>query len=191
MFIGCFVFSPVLRATFFPDIDINSPNLTVEQAARQCQKSLIHAPEKLETWCEKAYSLGYWEALYYIGVHTGDGSRYLEEINTRFENNEIIALEKLAWIYQSGHFVKKDLKESARLYELYLLSSDSKFNFQSISAHLELATIYKQLGMWNKVINHTDYVINYSNRIDWKHRAQYIKKEAKASLAENKSLNKN
>lgn len=191
MFVGCFAFSSVLKASLFPDIDINSPDLNVEKAAKQCQKSLMHAPEQLEAWCEKAYRLGHWEALYYIGVHTGDGSRYLEEINTRIANNENSALKKLAWIYRSGHFVEKDLKESARLYELYLLSSDSEINFQSVSAHFELATIYQKLGMWNKVIFHTDYVINYANRTDWEHRAQYIQNQAKASLAENKSLNKN
>tara|TARA_B110000211_G_scaffold39351_1_gene40366 strand:+ start:887 stop:1465 length:579 start_codon:yes stop_codon:yes gene_type:complete len=178
------VFSPVSRASLFPNIDINSPNLTVEKAAKQCQKSLMHAPEQLEAWCEKAYSLGDWEALYYIGVHTGDGTRYLEEINSRIANNEYSALKKLAWIYRSGHFVKKDLRESARLYELYLLH-DNEINFQTVSAHFELSTIYQRLGMWNKVITHTDYVINYANRADWEHRAKYIQKQAKASLAEN------
>ncbi|MGK0515887.1 MAG: hypothetical protein ACI9W0_002318, partial [Gammaproteobacteria bacterium] len=102
IFTWCFVFSSVLRASLFPNIDINSPNLTVEKAAKQCQKSLMHAPEQLEAWCEKAYSLGDWEALYYIGVHTGDGTRYLEEINSRIANNEYSALKKLAWIYRSG-----------------------------------------------------------------------------------------
>lgn len=173
------------QASFFPNHDINDPNLTVEIAAKQCAKSYIHAPDKLELWCEKAYTMGHWKSLYYIGMYKGDGSRYLNELNTRIDNGEPDAINTLAWLYQSGRFVKKDISEAARLYELYLAQESNQAIVLKASTLYELATIYQELGMWEKVIIHTQYVIDNAHREGRKGLAKDLQELAKESLAKN------
>jgi hypothetical protein len=172
------------KASMFPNIDINDPNLTVEIAAKQCEKSYMHAPNKLEEWCEKAYEMGYLESLYYIGMHTGDGSRYLNELNTRIEQGDANAINTLAWLYQSGRLVKKDLSEATRLYKLYLAQENNQAITLKTSTHFELATIYRKLGMWDKVITHTQYLIDNAKREGRRELAQRWRDEAETSLKE-------
>jgi hypothetical protein len=173
------------NASMFPDIDINDSSLTSDTAAKQCAKSFMHAPHKLLLWCEKAYVMGHWESLYYIGMYTGDGSRYLDELNTRMNQGEANAINTLAWLYQSGRFVNKDIREAARLYELYLAQESNQVIFLKASTHYELATIYEKLAMWEKVITHTQYVIDNADRDGRIAVAKDLQKQAKASLAEN------
>ncbi|GAA78132.1 hypothetical protein P20495_0622 [Pseudoalteromonas sp. BSi20495] len=167
------------NASMFPDIDINDSSLTSDTAAKQCAKSFMHAPHKLLLWCEKAYVMGHWESLYYISMYTGDGSRYLDELNTRMNQGDANAINTLAWLYQSGRFVKKDIREAARLYELYLSQESNQVIFLEASTHYELAAIYEKLGMWEKVITHTQYVIDNADREGRIAVAKDLQKQAK------------
>lgn len=170
------------NASMFPDLDINDPSLTAGTAAKQCAKSYIHAPDKLLLWCEKAYEMGHWESLYYIGMYNNDGSRYLDELNTRIAQGKADAINTLAWLYQSGHFVKKDSLEAARLYELYLAQESNQAIDLKAFTHYELAKIYEKLGMWEKVIIHTQYVIENAKREGRKVVAKDLQELAKTKV---------
>ena len=107
-----------VSSSLWKELDINDPNLSKNTVMRQCERSLKYAVNELESWCEKAYQLGAWEALLYIGYHTGDGSRYVHEVKQRAANDEINAIRKLAWLYDDGLFIENNSTEAARLYEL-------------------------------------------------------------------------
>ena len=117
-------------------------------------------------------------------MYTGDGSRYLNELNTRIEQGEANAINTLAWLYQSGRLVKKDLSEAIRLYKLYLAQENNQAITLKTSTHFELATIYRKLGMWDEVITHTQYVINNAKREGRRELAQRWRDEAETSLKE-------
>ena len=118
IFIALFVLSTItaqvqaksLSKTLWPDLDINNPDLSKSTVMLQCQKSLMYAPRQLEKWCEKAYDMGVYGALLFIGHHTGDGSRYVNELKRRVLKNENLAIRRLAWLYDGGLFVEEDLK---------------------------------------------------------------------------------
>ncbi|ATG79576.1 hypothetical protein [Pseudoalteromonas sp. 1_2015MBL_MicDiv] len=168
IFLALFVYSTVivqvqaksLSKNLWPDLDINNPKLSKSTAMQQCQKSLMYAPRMLESWCEKAYEMGAWEALLYIGYHTGDGSRYVNEVKRRVLKNENLAIRKLAWLYDGGLFIEKDLKEAARLYELFLTQAKEPYPILLRSIHYDLAKIYTKLEDWPNVIINAQYVID-------------------------------
>ncbi|RCU45695.1 hypothetical protein DU002_14645 [Corallincola holothuriorum] len=109
------------------DYDINDPNLTMDMVARQCQRSLMHAPDPglVEVWCDKSYKMGNWESLHIIGLHTGDGSRYVAEVEKHVKAGDAQAIDSLAWLYSRGRFVDKDNVRGIELYNRYLNHSES------------------------------------------------------------------
>lgn len=143
-------------------IDINDPDLTVITAAQQCHKSLINAPEYLEEWCEKAYSMGYWKALITLSLHTGDGTRLLEEAKKRVAAKEIEAYSTLAWLYGSGMFVGQDIDNAISLHKEFLALDAELPNSLVTTAHFELASLYKSQHNWLAVKEHAQYVIEHS-----------------------------
>ncbi|MEI8618348.1 hypothetical protein P4S63_18215 [Pseudoalteromonas sp. B193] len=143
-------------------IDINDPDLTVITAAQQCHKSLINAPEYLEEWCEKAYSMGYWKALITLSLHTGDGTRLLEEAKKRVAAKEIEAYSTLAWLYGSGMFVGQDINNAISLHKEFLALDAELPNSLVTTAHFELASLYKSQHNWLAVKEHAQYVIEHS-----------------------------
>tara|TARA_B110000211_G_C14013459_1_gene524302 strand:+ start:760 stop:1344 length:585 start_codon:yes stop_codon:yes gene_type:complete len=143
-------------------IDINDPDLTVITAAQQCHKSLINAPEYLEEWCEKAYSMGYWKALITLSLHTGDGTRLLEEAKKRVAAKEIEAYSTLAWLYGSGMFVGQDIDNAISLHKEFLALDTELPNSLVTTAHFELASLYKSQHNWLAVKEHAQYVIEHS-----------------------------
>jgi hypothetical protein len=136
-------------------IDINDPNLTVEQAAQQCAKSSMFAPYSLEEWCEKAYSMGSWRSLLYIGYYTGDGTRYVNEAKKHAQADDVEATKILAWIYSNGSFVERDLSQSIKLYNDYLNHKKNK----SLTKH-QLVTIYKELQDWQEALESLQFIID-------------------------------
>ncbi|UJF20504.1 hypothetical protein [Shewanella sp. OMA3-2] len=149
----------------WPDVDINDPNLTVNLAAQQCSKSLMYAPYKLEQWCEKAYNMGSWHSLLYIGYHTGDGSRYVEEAINQVRQGNFEAISELAWIYSTGSFVEIDLNKSIILYNQYLNHENRKSISRGKlnSVHKELYNIYKELENWRKASEHLQFLIEHED----------------------------
>ncbi|MCQ8820162.1 hypothetical protein NQT65_08105 [Pseudoalteromonas agarivorans] len=143
-------------------IDINDPDLTVITAAQQCHKSLINAPEYLKEWCEKAYSMGYWKALITLSLHTGDGTRLLEEAKKRVAAKEIEAYSTLAWLYGSGMFVGQDINNAISLHKEFLALDAELPNSLVTTAHFELASLYKSQHNWLAVKEHAQYVIEHS-----------------------------
>ncbi|GEB71413.1 hypothetical protein [Pseudoalteromonas carrageenovora] len=143
-------------------IGINDPDLTVITAAQQCHKSLINAPEYLEEWCEKAYSMGYWKALITLSLHTGDGTRLLEEAKKRVAAKEIEAYSTLAWLYGSGMFVGQDIDNAISLHKEFLALDTELPNSLVTTAHFELASLYKSQHNWLAVKEHAQYVIEHS-----------------------------
>ena len=143
-------------------IDINDPDLTVITAAQQCHKSLINAPEYLEEWCEKAYSMGYWKALITLSLHTGDGTRLLEEAKKRVAAKEIEAYSTLAWLYGSGMFVGQDIDNAISLHKEFLALDTELPNSLVTTAHFELASLYKSQHNWLAVKELAQYVIEHS-----------------------------
>ncbi len=143
-------------------IDIDDPDLTVITAAQQCHKSLINAPEYLEEWCEKAYSMGYWKALITLSLHTGDGTRLLEEAKKRVAAKEIEAYSTLAWLYGSGMFVGQDIDNAISLHKEFLALDTELPNSLVTTAHFELASLYKSQHNWLAVKEHAQYVIEHS-----------------------------
>ncbi|TMO75265.1 hypothetical protein CWC17_06655 [Pseudoalteromonas sp. S3785] len=143
-------------------IDINDPDLTVITAAQQCHKSLINAPEYLEEWCEKAYSMGYWKALITLSLHTGDGTRLLEEAKKRVAAKEIEAYSTLAWLYGSGMFVGQDIDNAISLHKEFLALDTELPDSLVTTAHFELASLYKSQHNWLAVKEHAQYVIEHS-----------------------------
>jgi len=176
-----------LSSTLWPDLNINDPKLSMDTVARQCQKSLMYAPEQLEAWCEKAYKMGAWDSLLYIGYHTGDGSRYVKELRSRVLKNELLAIEKLAWLYDGGLFVENNPKESARLYELFLKQGKNVHPRRLMSVHYDLAEIYKRLENWPKVIENAQYVIDHNEGDGSDSLAKSLKAEAQIEM--NKASN--
>lgn len=148
---------------FLPYLDINDPELAKETVMTQCQKSLLYAPEQLEVWCEKAYKLGYWQALEYIGLHTGDGTRYIAELNKRAEMGKHNAVFYLAWNYHYGRFVSKNIEKSISLYHQYInnITKDEKPLLNR--AHKELIIIYKELGELEKSAAHQQILDQYAD----------------------------
>ncbi|KAA1156168.1 hypothetical protein [Pseudoalteromonas fuliginea] len=143
-------------------IDIHDPDLTVTTAAQQCHKSLINAPEYLEEWCEKSYSMGYWKALITLSLHTGDGTRLLKEARKRVAAKEIEAYSTLAWLYGSGMFVGQDINNAISLHKEFLALDAELPNSLVTSAHFELASLYKSQHNWLAVKEHAQYVIEHS-----------------------------
>ena len=156
-------------------IKIDEPKLTVKEAAQQCHKSLINAPELLEAWCEKAYEMDYWSALVPISLHTGDGTRLVAEAKERLKNKEPGAYTTLAWLYGSGQFVKKDIAKAIALRE-ELLVLDKSFTPNQIAAnHMKLADLYIQERNWKKVAIHAKHVLKHT-------QSNFQKKYAKRKL---------
>ncbi|TLX49997.1 hypothetical protein CWC31_14215 [Pseudoalteromonas ruthenica] len=149
-----------LSNQLWPALDIEDPQLTKNTVMRQCQRSLKYAPKELEAWCEKAYKMGAWEALLYIGYHTGDGSRYVNEVKRRAAEKEHIAIRKLAWINYNGIFIETNLAEAARLYNIFLAQESDSSAFMLRSIHYNLAKIYTTFEDWPRVIEHAQYVID-------------------------------
>ncbi|WP_151174082.1 hypothetical protein [Pseudoalteromonas ruthenica] len=144
-------------------IKIDDPKLTVKEAAQQCHKSLINAPELLEAWCEKAYEMGYWSALVPISLHTGDGTRLVAEAKERLKNKEPKAYTVLAWLYGSGQFVEEDIERAISLNkELLNLANAGVTPAIRTSAHKELADLYQLQENWPAVIKHASYVKKHS-----------------------------
>ncbi|XPF94952.1 hypothetical protein ACM9HF_02765 [Colwellia sp. RE-S-Sl-9] len=125
---------------------------------KQCQKSLLYAPDQLEAWCEKAYEIGYWQALEYIGLHTGDGSRYISELNRRTESGELDPIFALAWNYSYGRFVSRDLEKSISLFNQYLNDNTQQEKTRLYRVHKELLSIYEELGNIEKSAEHKKYL---------------------------------
>ncbi|WP_426357546.1 hypothetical protein ACPUVO_13935 [Pseudocolwellia sp. HL-MZ19] len=142
----------------WPELDINDTKLPKESVMRQCYKSLFYAPEQLEAWCDKAYELGYWQALEYIGLHTGDGSRYISELNSRAELGKLDAIFYLAKNYSDGRFVSRNIDKSISLYNQYLNNKTSEEKHLLNSVHKELYLIYKELGNIEKTVEHKKYL---------------------------------
>jgi hypothetical protein len=143
-------------------IDINDPNLTVEQAAQQCAKSSMFAPYSLEEWCEKAYSMGSWRSLLYIGYYTGDGTRYVNEAKKHAQSDDVEAIKALAWIYSTGSFVERDLNKSINLYTDYLNHKKNKSltKQQLVTVHKAIYTIYKELQNWQEALESLQFIID-------------------------------
>ncbi|MGI2112683.1 hypothetical protein ACRN9G_03675 [Shewanella frigidimarina] len=141
-------------------IDIDDPNLTINVAAEQCQKSLINAPEKLELWCEKAINMGYWRGLVPLSLHTGNGERLLKEATKRVNAKDPMAYSTLAWIYEGGMFVDQDINYAISLHKEFL-SLDVELTKSSVTAtHEELAKLYKKEQNWLAVSEHAQYVFD-------------------------------
>tara|TARA_B100001063_G_scaffold245725_1_gene282242 strand:- start:3164 stop:3757 length:594 start_codon:yes stop_codon:yes gene_type:complete len=172
-------------------IDINDPDLTVITAAQQCHKSLINAPEYLEEWCEKAYSMGYWKALITLSLHTGDGTRLLEEAKKRVAAKEIEAYSTLAWLYGSGMFVGQDINNAISLHKEFLALDAELPNSLVTTAHFELASLYKSQHNWLAVKEHAQYVIEHSALAYDKEQAVSLLQLAKEKAQLKKSLNSN
>ncbi|NWL17630.1 hypothetical protein FHG08_18430 [Pseudoalteromonas sp. Scap03] len=134
--------------TLFPKHDINDPKLSKNTVILQCQKSLMYAPRQLEKWCEKAYEMGYWQALEVIGLHTSDGSRYITEAQLHAENGDPDGILALAFAYESGRFVTKNLHKSIALYNQYLNENQGieEEKMRVIRTHEALYLIYTKLG---------------------------------------------
>jgi hypothetical protein len=143
-------------------IDINDPNLTVEQAAQQCAKSSMFAPYSLEEWCEKAYSMGSWRSLLYIGYYTGDGTRYVNEAKKHAQADDVEATKILAWIYSNGSFVERDLSQSIKLYNDYLNHKKNKSltKHQLVTVHKAIYSIYKELQDWQEAFESLQFIID-------------------------------
>jgi hypothetical protein len=172
-------------------IDINDPDLTVITAAQQCHKSLINAPEYLEEWCEKAYSMGYWKALITLSLHTGDGTRLLEEAKKRVAAKEIEAYSTLAWLYGSGMFVGQDINNAISLHKEFLALDAELPNSLVTTAHFELASLYKSQHNWLAVKEHAQYVIEHSALAYDKEQAVSLLQLSKEKAQLKKSLNSN
>ena len=178
-----FTFSLISNAgTLWPDLDINNPELSKNTVMLQCQKSLMYAPRQLEKWCEKAYDMGEYEALLFIGHHTGDGSRYVNELKRRVLKNENLAIRRLAWLYDGGLFVEEDLKEAARLYELFLTQAEEPYPILLRSIHYDLAKIYTKLEDWPNVIINAQYVIDQKLNDGSDTLAKTLKENAVAAM---------
>ncbi|WP_351074419.1 hypothetical protein [Shewanella sp. CAL98-MNA-CIBAN-0140] len=159
----------------WPDVDIKDPNLTVNLAAQQCAKSLMYAESELELWCEKAYSMGSWHSLLYIGYHTGDGSRYVDEVINQVKHGNFEAIFELAWIYSTGSFVDIDLNKSILLYNQYLNHENKKSisRRKLYSVHEALYNNYKELKNWQKASEHLQFLIGHGD--DTVYKASLIK----------------
>ncbi|TAA48407.1 hypothetical protein [Corallincola spongiicola] len=176
--------SSAYASGLWPDHDINDPNLTLNTVASQCQKSLMFAPDQVEAWCEKAYEMGSWESLSVIGLHTGDGSRYVAEAKKHVKAGEANALIDLAWIYSHTGFVERDYPLAINLLNRYLGHADSK-NFnqnQLIFAHQELYELYSRIKNKEKASEHLQFLID--NVTDEDHKTVLIRKmeELKQSI---------
>ncbi|CAM4253728.1 hypothetical protein [Pseudoalteromonas ostreae] len=143
-------------------IDINDPDIAVKVVVQQCHKSLINAPELLEEWCEKAIEMGYWRGLIPLSLHTGDGTRLVNEATQRVKNNEPRAYFTLASLYRDGQFVEKDLNKAISIYSALLALNVETVDALVNSAHLELAKLYYTQKNWLAVTEHAQYVIDNS-----------------------------
>jgi hypothetical protein len=165
-------------------IDIDDPNLTINVAAEQCQKSLINAPEKLELWCEKAINMGYWRGLVPLSLHTGNGDRLVKEATKRVNAKDPIAYSTLAWVYEGGMFVDQDINYAISLHKK-LLALDVDLPKSSVTAtHEELAKLYKIQRNWLAVSEHAQYVFNNTTFEFNKEYAARLMKLAQDKLVE-------
>lgn len=153
---SCFFYS--YASPLFPDHDINDPTLSKNVVGMQCRKSLMYAPDKLESWCEKSYKMGDWQALRLIGVHTGDGSRYVAEATKRADDGELSAISSLAWIYYSGNFVPVDYPKAISLYEEYISKANNQYKNKKNEAHKRLYSIYQELDNVKEAEKHKRYL---------------------------------
>jgi hypothetical protein len=159
-FILVAIFANAAGPRWDDSIDIDDPNLTINVAAEQCQKSLINAPEKLELWCEKAINMGYWRGLVPLSLHTGNGDRLVKEATKRVNAKDPIAYSTLAWVYEGGMFVDQDINYAISLHKK-LLALDVDLPKSSVTAtHEELAKLYKIQQNWLAVSEHAQYVFN-------------------------------
>lgn len=163
--IATFLFTTVIcfgamAGTLFPNLDINDPNLSQDKVMRQCQKSLMHAPQELDAWCDKAYKMGYWQALELVGLHTGDGSRYIAEARKHAEEGDPDGILALAYVYSTGRFVTKDLAQSINLYNRYLADNSNKVKekMRVQRTHKDLYLIYTELGNLEKAAEHKRFL---------------------------------
>ena len=159
----------LLAGTFFPEHDINDPNLPKNTVMLQCKKSLMYAPNQLEMWCERAYEVGYWQALEVIGLHTGDGSRYIAEAQKHAENGEPDGVLALAFAYESGRFVPQNLHKSITLYNQYLNENQGieEEKMRVTRTHETLYLIYTELGDFEKAAEQKRF-LDESNYIESK-----------------------
>ena len=149
-----------MAGTLSPNLDINDPNLSQDKVMRQCQKSLMHAPQELDAWCEKAYEMGNWQALELVGLHTGDGSRYIAEAKKHAEEGDPDGILALAYVYSTGRFVTKDLAQSINLYNHYLTENSNKVKekMRVQRTHKDLYLIYTELGNLEKAAEHKRFL---------------------------------
>ncbi|WP_149981851.1 hypothetical protein [Pseudoalteromonas rhizosphaerae] len=155
--------------TFFPKHDINDPNLSNNTVMLQCKKSLMYAPSQLEMWCERAYEMGYWQALEVIGLHTSDGSRYIAEAQRHAENGDPDGILALAFAYESGRFVTQNLYKSIVLYNQYLNENQGieEEKMRVTRTHETLYLIYTELGDFEKAAEQKRF-LDESNYIESK-----------------------
>jgi hypothetical protein len=167
-------------------IDINDPDLSIKVVAQQCHKSLINAPDELEKWCNKAISMGYWNALVPLSLHSGNGEQLVKEATKRVNEKEPTAYGILAWLYETRMFVTQDIGYAISLHE-ELLRLDIKLpQSQITSTHDELAKLYAVQENWLAVSQHAQYVIHNSNLEYRKINAlKLIKKAQKLVFLEN------
>ncbi|TMO04447.1 hypothetical protein [Pseudoalteromonas sp. S558] len=151
-FITLILCSYSFAGTLFPKHDINDPKLSKNIVMQQCQKSLMYAPGQLEKWCEKAYEMGYWQALEVISLHTNDGSRYITEAQRHAENGDPDGILALAFVYESGRFVTQNLHRSIALYNQYLNENQGieEEKMRVNRTHEALYLIYTELGDFEK-----------------------------------------
>ncbi|XPF94951.1 hypothetical protein ACM9HF_02760 [Colwellia sp. RE-S-Sl-9] len=164
-------------------IDINNPDLTVNVVAQQCHKSLINAPDELEQWCNKAINMGYWNALVPLSLHSGNGSRLVQEATKRVNAKEPNAYATLAWLYETGMFVKQDINYAIALHEEFLVLDTKLLESQVTSAHEELAKLFAVKKNWQAVSRHAQYVIINSKLAFNRENATRLMKMAQEELA--------
>jgi TPR repeat protein len=102
--------------------------------------------------------MGDWQALRLIGVHTGDGSRYVAEATKRADDGELSAISSLAWIYYSGNFVPVDYPKAISLYEEYISKANNQYKNKKNEAHKRLYSIYQELDNVKEAEKHKRYL---------------------------------
>jgi hypothetical protein len=183
-FIFVAIFANAAGPRWDNSIDIDDPNLTINVAAEQCQKSLINAPEKLELWCEKAINMGYWRSLVPLSLHTGNGDRLVQEATKRVIAKDPTAYSTLAWLYEGGMFVDQDINYAISLHKEFL-ALDVELPKSSVTAtHEELAKLYKIQQNWLAVSEHAQYVFDNTTLEFNKEYAARLMKLAQDKLVE-------
>ncbi|MGF1727648.1 tetratricopeptide repeat protein [Photobacterium nomapromontoriensis] len=101
----------------FWSYDINSPNLTPEQASERCKQSLTQDTIAAAQWCTKAYALGDDYALHLVEELTGITLDQFHTMQRNANDGDIIATNRLAHFYYYGNFVDQDYTMAIQLYE--------------------------------------------------------------------------